>query len=453
MIPLVLGFIGFMLALIPDTPLSRALSYEVNSWMPNKRPEPSAVVEMLHRGLISEEEAKAILRAHGLARGLGDHDILEEYIKIHEKVLTVEEALIAKWRGFISHEEYYKVCKAHGIDEKTADLMEKVRKFYPSATDFIRFAVREVFNEEVVKRFGYDEEFPEGIVEFAEKAGMDKETLKWYWRAHWELPSPTQAYEFLHRLNPEVLAVRGSAYEEMGLNPSEIQFTVNDLRTLLKTADYPKPWRDRLIAISFSPLTRVDLRRIYELGLISDEECLARLMEYGYTRKDAELLLEWFKKEKLGAEKDLTKTEVINAYMMGLMTEGTAKELLKQLGYSDEEAEFLVKLYTQKEQNKLLDEQINTLRELYKTGAISKEEFERGLDSLNLPEAKKKWELLRAERDRLKAIRMPTVAEIQRWLRKGIIDAKTAEGLLLELNVPPEFVQYYIKDSIGGGLA
>lgn len=444
------GMLAFVVGFIPDTPINRFFTYAMNQVLPNKRPSEAIIIEMLTRGIIDEKEARDHLS--NLGYGVIDgKDFAGWLIEASKRLLTAEELLIAKWRGIITEDEYYSGMAKLGFDKENASKFEEVRKYYPSPTDFIRFAVREVFNPEIVQEYGLDDEFPENIVPFIEKAGMDEETLKWYWRAHWELPSPTQAYEFLHRLNPEVLSVRGDAYKEIGLDPEKLKFTLDDLRNLLKTADYPPIWRDRLTAISFSPLTRVDLRRIYEMGLITDEEALARLMEYGYTRKDAELLLEWFKLEKVGAERDLTKTEVLNAYLMGLMTQETAKSYLKQLGYSDEEADFLITLYKQKDENKLLDEQINTLKELYANGVINDEELEAGLDSLNLPEAKKRWELLKAQRERLRRIRMPTISEIQRWLRKGIIKREEAEELLISAGVPLEMVEYYIKDALGGG--
>ena len=89
---------------------------------------------------------------------------------------------------------------------------------------------------------------------------MDKEVLQWYWRAHWELPSPTTGFEMLHRLHPDVLEVIGEKYKEMGLNPDDLKTDLDTLKELLKISDYPKYWRDRLAAISYSPLTRVDLR-------------------------------------------------------------------------------------------------------------------------------------------------------------------------------------------------
>ncbi|RLF47243.1 MAG: hypothetical protein DRN20_06170, partial [Thermoplasmata archaeon] len=93
-----------------------------------------------------------------------------------------------------------------------------------------------------------------------------------------------------------------------------------DLDEYLAMADISPFWRDRIKALTFPPLTRVDLRRIYALGLISDEELKARLLELGYSIKDAERLMEFYKVYKHESGRELTKSMIVEGYLESIIT-------------------------------------------------------------------------------------------------------------------------------------
>ena len=263
---------------------------------------------------------------------------------------------------------------------------------------------------------------------------MDKQSLLWYWRAHWDLPSPTQGYEMLHRLNPEVLKVRGDAYREMGLEPAQIQTDLETLRSLLKTADYPKFWRDRLIAIAYSPLTRVDLRRIYQLGLIGDEELIARLMELGYTKKDAELLLAFFKRLRHEESFKLAISKIERAFKIGKINREEYKRLLLDSGYSEEEAEFLVSLTELEISEEKKERLVNLLTAKLAKGLITEKEFWDELKRLGIGDEEIRYWLEVAKVKREIGIKTLSTAQIKEAYTKGIITEDEALDLLLASN-------------------
>ena len=433
-------------------PLNRAMNYWFNKHWPNALPTINETISAYYRGLIDYNKLKEWVKSQGY-----DEDKLKIYLELYKNLYTLEMLITMKFRGIISNEEFYKEMQKIGYDKEKADKILKISWQYPSAADWIRFAVRDVFNEAIVKKYGYDEDFPESIVPFAERAGVDKQTLKWYWRAHWELPSPTAGYEMLHRLSPDVLEMKlpdgtkyGEKYKEMGLDPEQIKTDLNTLRELLRIADIPRYWRDRLIAIAYNTLTRVDLRRIYELGLISDEEVLARLMEYGYTKRDAELLLEWFKAEKMPSERDLTKSEVLKLYHYRFIDADKAKELLKGLGYDDDEAEYLILLEDYKLYNEILDERLETLRLLYVRGAIDEQKLYDELAKLNLPDYKIQYELEKAQREKMKAQRIPSKSDLEKMLSSGIITEEEFRESMKRLGYSDYWIDKYVKMLKGG---
>jgi len=364
--------------------------------------------------------------------------------KLTPEIPTVTEALRMYYKGILSEEDFKAVMRKLGFSDTYINALKQDYLYYPSPTDFIRFSVREVFSDDKETLEALRAEFPNEIVEYAQKAGMSKEVLEWYWMAHWELPSPTQVYEMLHRLNPEVLAVRGKAYEEMGLDLEQLKTDLRTVEFYLKQADYDKRWRQRLLAISYSPITRVDLRRIYELGLIDDNELLARLMEIGYTKADAQKLVEFYKTYKVSEEKDLTRTQILQLWSIGEITDKECKEMLMRLGYDDVEAEFLITL----EKYKLAEKELNDMIEVYvyqfEEGLISEEELVAKLDELGIRATRRDKIVVDAVRRRNRKIRLPSKEDIVKWYNQKLITEEKARELLTRINIPEEFHDLYL---------
>ena len=337
--------------------------------------------------------------------------------------------------------------KTHGFNDKEISVLRELSYAYPSPTDFIRFAVRDVFTKDTKTQEALSAEFPDDIVPYAEKAGMRKDVLMWYWKAHWELPSPSQVYEMLHRLNPDVLAVRGEAYKEMGLELDKLETTKETVEFYLKQADYDKRWRQRLLAISYNPLTRVDLRRIYELGLIDDNELLARLMEVGYTKKDAELMLEFYKTFRQEEAKTFAKTEIKYLLYYGIINETEAKVMLERLGYTEEDAKTMIQLWKVKLAEKDMRETQKFVRDAYALGEITREEAERILREAGLSEEVIAVVLDKEDKRRLSSQKLPSASTVVKWLKNGIITEDKAREILRSINVKEEYIEYYIKEA------
>jgi len=436
-----LPFAAFFLSFMPGTPVNRHFTYIANALIPNARPAVEHIIELYLRGKIDEKTFYDGMAIYGYNKKYADM-----VLEAHKRLNSAEELLVAKWRGIINEDEYYKRMEALGLDKEKADLFEKVRYYFPSPVDLIRFGVRDVFREDIVKKYGYDEDFPEDIKPWLRKTGMTEDVMKLYWRAHWELPSPTQVYEMFLRLNPDVLKVVGDKYKEMGINPEEILTDIDTVREYLRVADYPRYWRDRLLALAYPPITRVDLRRIYAMGLITDEELIARLQELGYTRKDAELLAEFYKRYKNDVGFNLTRTQILDAFKMKLITEDEAKKLLQEIGYDEDEADFIIELEKNIQEQKLLDEKIYVLRRLYIRGEKTLDELRKELEELDIPQAKIEYELERAEREKKSATKLPSKTDLIRWYEEGIITEDEFRDYMKKLGYSEKFIDYYIKE-------
>ncbi|RLC77719.1 MAG: hypothetical protein DRI61_11010 [Chloroflexi bacterium] len=400
-----------------------------------------------HTGKIDDNVFKTDLKSQGFAEE--KHSVLYDYYKpkLPPTALLEAEKRIEKLDYDVTQ-----ALKDAGFNDKEINILRELSYAYPSPTDFIRFAVRDVFTKDTKTQEALSAEFPEDIVPYAEKAGMRRDVLMWYWKAHWELPSPTQVYEMLHRLNPDVLRVRGEAYREMGLELDKLETTKETVEFYLKQADYDRRWRQRLLAISYNPLTRVDLRRIYELGLVDDNELLARLMEVGYTKKDAQLLVEFYKTFRQEEARTFAKTEIKYLLYYGIINEAEAKVMLERLGYTEEDAKTMIELWKVKLAEKDMRETQKFVRDAYALGEITRTEAERILREVGLSEEVIGVVLDKEDKRRLKSQKLPSPTTVVKWLKTGVITKEKAREILRSINVKEEYIEYYIKEAeVEGG--
>ena len=420
----------------------RDISNWFNAW---RRPTPLDIQVLAyakHTGKLSND----VIDTNYASLGYNDNykDVLFTFYK---PKLTVTELLEAEKRIENLDYDVTQALKDAGFNDKEISILRELSYAYPSPTDFIRFAVRDVFTSDKETQEALSAEFPEDIVPYAKKAGMRKDVLMWYWKAHWELPSPTQVYEMLHRLNPDVLAVRGEAYKSIGLDVEKLKTDLETVKFYLKQADYDKRWRERLLAISYNPLTRVDLRRIYELGLINDNELLARLMEVGYTKKDAELMLEFYKTFRQEEARTFAKTEIKYLLYYGIINETEAKVMLERLGYTESDAKTMIELWKVKLAEKDMRETQKFVRDAYALGEITRAEAERILKQAGLSEEVIAVVLDKEDKRRLKSQKLPSASTVVKWLKLGVISKDKAREILRSINVKEEYIEFYIKEA------
>lgn len=216
-----------------------------------------------------------------------------------ERAYTEEETLALFYRQEIPLDTARNHIAAQGIvGVMRQDEWLRSRRPIPGPTDLERFAVRDVWDPQVVQRFEYDAEYPVPFdfwmrqvgygwgadqVVPGVQPGQQTDWARAYWRAHWATMSPSMAFECYHRLRPNRIANYQATVP--GVQP----FTFQDVLTVLKVADYPAPVRQWLAAISHSIVDIRMLRLGYQFGLIPRADFVEHAMDRGYTPGDSEL--------------------------------------------------------------------------------------------------------------------------------------------------------------------
>lgn len=232
-------------------------------------------------------------------------------------------------RDFIDEDLHDELMMKLGYKISDLDLIKRVYTRIPPVPDLIRFAVREAYDDDLADVSNLDEGYDSIKSRFEKdlrQNGLDESYGKLYWRSHWNLPSPTQGYEMLHR---------GKIEED-------------ELRQLLKISDYAPAWIQNLIDIAYSPYTRVDIRRMHKVGELTDQGVYEAYKDIGYNHERATKLMGFT--VKLNQEstenlnKDLTTSQALRAYVNGIITEAEVDGLLQQIGYNPVEARILKEL-------------------------------------------------------------------------------------------------------------
>jgi hypothetical protein len=179
----------------------------------------------------------------------------------------------------------------------------------------------------VVNEFRLLDELPDDFVREVGKSGLSKDWAEKYWASHWRLPSLTQGFEMFHR----------------GV------ITYEQLQLLIKAQDVSPFWRDKLTEIAYNPITRIDIRRMYKMGLIDEGEVRTKHLDLGYSPESADQmtafvvsLVDDTELEDDVDPRQLTMSQVKKLYLQGTLSKNESINMLQEAGYSSAGSIFLV---------------------------------------------------------------------------------------------------------------
>lgn len=386
------------------------------------------VVAAWKRGLISPNTALDILKRHGFSEADA-----QSMFAIAETIPAEFDALAFYHRGLVSDGQLADVFKDRGFTATWAAIYKQASFVLPPIQDLIVMAVREVFSPDVTARFRQFEDFPEVFAEEAAKQGLSKEWALRYWAAHWALPSPMQGFEMYHRRIIE--------------RP--------DLELLLRSLDVMPFWRDALIQLAYNPYTRVDIRRMHQLGVLSDQEVLESHLDLGYSPDKAQKLTEFVLRLNAHApgEDDaelgrLTRATVLGFYEDGILLRDRAGALLQGLGITPEAATLYLDSVDNDQQRKERKAQTDIIVAQATAGVITFAQAQGRLASLGLETGEIQKALLQLERAEQSRNKIPSLADGQKFLRLGLINGAQFFDLLLRLGYSNAWASIYLQAAI-----
>lgn len=316
--------------------------------------------------------------------------------------------------------------KRIGIHNDYHSLYKELAYQIPPVADIITMAVREAFTPDIAARFGQYEDFPKELETWGMKKGLSAEWTQRYWAAHWSLPSPQQGFEMLHR----------------GL------IDRTELDMLLRALDVMPFWREKLTGIAYRRLTRVDVRRMYQTGVLTEKEVFDTYSELGYNERDAARMSEFTVRQVLATQSKFTAKDVINAYSKYMINRSEASTLLRELGVRPENVSFIITTAEYKREWELTDNRISAIRNLYKKEVYTPDKARAELLRLDMPSERvdvlmEQWYI--DEKD--KPPRYWTTAQTLSFIKDGLITPERGVHELKNIGYDDEHINVYMRAS------
>lgn len=279
-------------------------------------------VQSFYRGTMTRGELAAIAAKHGFE----DIDV-ERALTLGQQRATPVDLTDWMHRGLIQPGSVVERLQDDGWRPGDATNIVEASAVIPPLSDLVRFAVREAFPGQTGFSGARGLNVPVRFVELAEQQGLDPEFARSYWAAHWDLPSVSTAFAMFHRR----------------------QISEGELRQLLREQDMAPEWVERTIDVAYDPLTRVDVRRMRSLGVLSKSAVRDAYLDLGYSPTNADRLADFVEADiaagrdvETAPERDLTRADIVGAYADGVLTRSVAKSHLDALGYDADEAELIL---------------------------------------------------------------------------------------------------------------
>lgn len=347
------------------------------------------------------DEAKHAIRASGL-----DDSDSDQMLESAKSAPDPGMLIAMKRRKLIDENTYQVGLKANAIKDAFHEPLFGLSNVIPPVGDLITMVVKEAFDDTFAQEWGADNEQPAAAAPYLEMQGLSADWIKRYWRMHWNLPSLTQGYEMYQR--------------------GEIK--LEQLQRLMKAQDVLPGWRDHLIAIAYNTLTRVDIRRLFQLGLLKEDGLVKEYQRAGYSPEHAEMLTALTVKMAAASRKpadpqlgQMTRATVIKFFVDGLINEERAVSLLVNLGVTPEAAALYV---ADAELNKQHGERragADFIVAQVEAGEMAPEAAEVALRSLGLSQTEIETYMTRILRKLTVPTKRPSREDADKFLKAGFV--------------------------------
>lgn len=342
-----------------------------------------------------------------------DHNIVREKMKetgmssedqnliFKASLSTLDPSMLKELylREKITGEQYFSFMRKNGFSDSLSGLISETFDIIPGVSDIFRMVDREAWDEGVVAEYGYDEEFGQVPIEWLNKQGLSEDWSLHFWRAHWKAPSLQQGFEMFHRK----------------------ELKAPGLEKLFKIHEIPPGWREKLTAIAYRPLTRVDIRRMHDVGVIGVDRVKESYEAYGYSPENAELMTQFTINFNEDEDRTVSRAQIEKFYRSQLINRDTAMTLLRQLGYNEKRADYFLMFQELEEAQEVNDTLIENTHLRYVNRYIEQTDARILLAELDLPGVKIQALLAKWQTELLTKRKFMSKADMEKMVLEGLM--------------------------------
>lgn len=406
-------------------PIFTLMNYAINRKVHASRPDIAAIVDGLRRGYLKTEDFNTILDE----LGYDDRDKTAIFLSTQAHLPT-ENLVRLLFRFPDARARYLDMIQKNGFSEHEVDDLLEALKLRPTLGDVLSFADKFAYDDHYSEQFTRDQLLASQSITDAAKLGYEEADVKLWWRAHWQEPGIGQVFEMLHRLRPD---------------RSNVPVTDDTVKEWLKGQPLAPFWHERLIEISYTPLTRVDIRRIYKAGLIDAQGVKNAYLDDGYNQRDADIITRWITQEANTDQQELSRSAIQTGYKDKLIDHTTAYNMLRKIGYDDFEANYWLNIVDYNDAQETQKAEINRIEFLYVEGELADNEAHNELNKLALPASQidklfQVWKVKKSNK-----ISLATGSELADLYEQNIIDLNTFKTNLAKRGYPADRIDWTVK--------
>ncbi|MFH0913868.1 MAG: hypothetical protein V1849_01085 [Chloroflexota bacterium] len=283
------------------------VGYEISAQTKRIRLEPDTLILLHQKGMISYDAFIAGMAYHGYTE-----ERAQDFIRLHTIHLPSDLVLPLWMRDKERYAPLPQNLLKLGLSQEQIDQLKELQYRMPGVQDVVTWLAREVFEPDMIAKYGLDDEWAGLDKSLFDKVGMHEDMALNYWRAHWTHPSWSQITEMLHRR----------------------LITEEDVWDWFRLVEIPPYWRGNLIKTAYLPYSRVDVRRMWDLGVLGDDDLYDAYRDLGYDDKHAKNMTTWSKLYAM-------TPQIIARYKNGYINAAQVKAALVALGLTTEKAQWV----------------------------------------------------------------------------------------------------------------
>jgi len=348
---------------------------------------------------IAPEQIEAYQSAINRA-GISDEDLKLMLISQYQlyDVNTIRDLYL---RGEIDKAKVNERLAEHGFtDDRIAEMMKTWIQI-PGLQDIIYLLAKEAFEPDMISRFGLGAELPVNLFEHTRRIGVSDEIATAFWTAHWDHPQISLVMEMFHR----------------GIIEWET------VEQWFKLVEIPPFWREKIREAQYTLLTRVDIRRMHDMGVLSYDEVVDQYKFRGYSPIDSIRMADFTEKYNLENDRELTKAQLETGYKDGILPRPSFVGALMEIGYRAEHAEYIAMLTDNSIAKELEDDIVANIKERYTRKLITEVQARGELNKLAWPVSRIEMYLAR-----WKSI----ILEVTKFLSKTDLEKAFAADIITE---------------------
>lgn len=383
-------------------------------------PYPPTPNEVMGAAFVAPERTGEVRHAMKRA-GLSEEDI--DLLFLSRYRLYDEDRVKDLWlRGAIDDNRLYERMRELGYTDTRIQEIIKTWEAIPPITDIITMAYRGSFDPANRQKWPWAFDAPGAFVQWAEKQGVTREWAERYWYMHWTQPGVREMFDMLHR---------GAISE-------------GDLDHTMRVIGFSDYWIEKVKAITYNPYTRVDVRRMHELGVLDDRELYSAYLDLGYDGEKARNMVDFTLRYNARNEIDLTRGQILKGYRERAIPRQEALDLLMEIGVNRNAAEYLLDFEDYLFEKELIDDTIDNIRDRFVQNLISYYDARDRLMALNLPARQIEVLLDKWEIKRWKAMKVPSKTDLDKFLRAKIITEDQWRAEMDRLGYAAAYIDWYL---------